>query len=228
MRVRSRWTVSQTGSVSVLIGAPNPSAAIGTETEAEADGSGADEEAAEENGGSGWGLKLAGGGTTGELEMGMDARGGEDGRAGRTAAEEGAAWMRLSISSMSDFPDERWSAMVSPWAWDCDIAASRARAPGLGARSRGRGRDVDESAGGGAPEANEGRRKKKMYATMGSDGTGCRNGDSPTRIGDLAWCLFGMLGYRWPTGRSGHGTAQPALEGLAWPGMACRDQFISE
>ena len=178
---------------------------IGMETDAE--GSGADEEAAEENGGSGWGLKLAGGGTTGELETGMDARGGEEGRAGRTAAEEGAAWMRLSISSMSDFPDERWSAMVSPWAWECDIAASRVRAPGLGARSRSRGRGVDQSAGGGAPEANEGRKKKKkMYATTGSDGTGCRNGDSPTRIGDLAWCLFSMLAMGGQ--RAGLGTAQ--------------------
>jgi hypothetical protein len=70
MRDRSRLTVSQTGSVSVLVGAPNPSAAMGMVTEAE--GSGADGE----NGGSGWGLGVDVGGTAGELEMGMDARGG--------------------------------------------------------------------------------------------------------------------------------------------------------
>jgi hypothetical protein len=124
MRDRSRLTVSQTGSVSVLVGAPNPSAAMGMETEAE--GSGADGE----NGGTGWGLGVDEGGTAGELEMGMDARGGDEGRAGRTTAAEGAALMRLSISSMSDLAEEGWSGIVSPWVgWEYDIAASRVRAP---------------------------------------------------------------------------------------------------
>jgi hypothetical protein len=63
----------------------------------------------------------------GEEETGMEARGGEGGRAGRTVAEEGAAWIRLSISSMSDCADEGWSGIVSPWL--CDMAAGVGRAP---------------------------------------------------------------------------------------------------
>jgi hypothetical protein len=42
----------------------------------------------------------------------METRGRDDGRVGRTDAEEGAAWMRLSISSMSDCVDEWWSRTV--------------------------------------------------------------------------------------------------------------------
>jgi hypothetical protein len=42
----------------------------------------------------------------GEEETGMEARGGEGGRAGRLVAEEGAAWIRLSSSSMSDYADD--------------------------------------------------------------------------------------------------------------------------
>jgi hypothetical protein len=51
----------------------------------------------------------------GELEMGMEAGGGEGGRAGRTVAvAEGASYMRLSISSMSDCADDAFSGIVSP------------------------------------------------------------------------------------------------------------------
>jgi hypothetical protein len=172
MRERSRLTVSQTGSVSVLVGAPNPSAAMGMGMVTEAEGSGAEGE----KGGTGRGLELAGGGTEGELEMGMDARGGDEGRAGSTAAAEGAALMRLSISSMSDLADEGWSGMVSPWVgWKCAMAASRVRAPGgrRAARSRGGWRDVDQSASG----RGGGGKKKRAITTTGSDGTGCGNGD---------------------------------------------------
>jgi hypothetical protein len=42
----------------------------------------------------------------------MEARGRDDDRAGWTEAEEGVAWMRLSISSMSDCVDEGWSKTV--------------------------------------------------------------------------------------------------------------------
>jgi hypothetical protein len=45
--------------------------------------------------------------------MGMEARGGEGGRAGSTVAE-GASYMRLSISSMSDCADDALSGIVSP------------------------------------------------------------------------------------------------------------------
>lgn len=123
MRARSRLTVSNTGSVSVLGGGPNPSPAMATETE---EGSGGDDDDAteeeEENGGScGLDPATGGGSRGGELETGIEARGGDGGRAGSTAAAEGgAAWMRLSISSMSDCADEEWSGMVSP----CDIAAA--------------------------------------------------------------------------------------------------------
>lgn len=57
----------------------------------------------------------------GEDEIGMEARGGLGGRAGRTVAELDwtLAWIRFSISSMSDWEDW-WRGMVSP----CDILAS--------------------------------------------------------------------------------------------------------
>lgn len=54
----------------------------------------------------------------GEDEIGMEARGGLGGRAGRTVAELDwtLAWIRFSISSMSDWEDW-WRGMVSL----CDI-----------------------------------------------------------------------------------------------------------
>ena len=112
MRARSRLTVSQTGSVSVLGGGPKPSEAMATETDAggAAAGGAWGTKMGTEEVGSG-GLEEAGGG---EEEMGMEARGGEGGRAGRTVAEGGASYMRLSISSMSDCADDALSGIVSP------------------------------------------------------------------------------------------------------------------
>jgi hypothetical protein len=59
----------------------------------------------------------------------MEARGGEAGRvAGRTAAGDGAALRRSSISSMSERADEGWSGTVSPRPWGMkEEAASRGR-----------------------------------------------------------------------------------------------------
>uniref|UniRef100_A0A0A9EC94 Uncharacterized protein n=1 Tax=Arundo donax TaxID=35708 RepID=A0A0A9EC94_ARUDO len=69
MRERSRLTVSQTGSVSVLGTGPNPSEAMGTAMEPVA---WAEADTAAENGR----LEVAGGGTgAGEVEMGMETRG---------------------------------------------------------------------------------------------------------------------------------------------------------
>jgi hypothetical protein len=134
MRAKSRLMVSHTGSVSVLGGDPNPSAPMGTETDA---GTGTGETETE------IGMEAAGkggfvgtGDGAGEEETGMEARVGDGGRAGSTVAGDGAAWMRLSISSMSDCADEGWSGIVSPWL--CDMAAgvrkARERAGGEGRR----------------------------------------------------------------------------------------------
>jgi len=117
MRAKSRLTVSHTGSVSVLGGGPNPLAPMGTETDA---GTGETEtEIGMEAAGRG-GFVGTGAGA-GEEDTGMEARVGDGGRAGSTVAGDGAAWMRLSISSMSDCADEGWSGIVSPWL--CDMAA---------------------------------------------------------------------------------------------------------
>jgi hypothetical protein len=118
MRARSRLTVSHTGSVSVLGGDPNPSEAMGTDTEADGSGGAGETEIGMEAPGSA-GFAGTGAGA-GDEETGIEARGGDGGRAGRTVLEEGAAWMRLSISSMSDCADEGWSGIVSPWF--CDMA----------------------------------------------------------------------------------------------------------
>ena len=105
-------------------GAPKPSAPMGTETEEDAGGTGETEIGMEAAGRGGFEGTGAG---AGEEETGMEARGGEGGRAGSTVAEEGAAWIRLSISSMSDCADDGWSGIVSPWL--CDMAAGVRRAP---------------------------------------------------------------------------------------------------
>ena len=105
-------------------GGPKPSAPMGTETEADAGGTGETEIGMEAAGRGGFEGTGAG---AGEEETGMEARGGEGGRAGSTVAEEGAAWIRLSISSMSDCADDGWSGIVSPWL--CDMAAGVRRAP---------------------------------------------------------------------------------------------------
>lgn len=109
---RSRFTVSQTGSVSVFGGDPNPDAGIlplGPEARGGRGGLGT----AEDTGGTSVVLGLVGGGRLdgmkvgggfGAEEMGMEARGGDGGRAGRTEVE----WelMRFSISSISDWDVE--------------------------------------------------------------------------------------------------------------------------
>jgi len=97
---------------------------MGTETEEDAGGTGETEIGMEAAGSGGFERTGAG---AGEEETGMEARGGEGGRAGSTVAEEGAAWIRLSISSMSDCADDGWSGIVSPWL--CDMAAGVRRAP---------------------------------------------------------------------------------------------------
>lgn len=107
---KSLLMVSQTGSVRVFGSEPNPETAIlplplvdprgggagavgtvgateGTEVGLGADGGGRLE-----------GMKEGGGGAE---DTGMEARGGEGGRAGRT--DEGFEWIRFSISSMSDW-----------------------------------------------------------------------------------------------------------------------------
>lgn len=146
IRDRSRFTVSHTGSVSVFGTDPKPSAPIppwslppgGTAAAADATLTPSD------GGGSGGAPAVAGlagrkGGGAGEEETGMEARGGEGGRAGRTVAE-GAALMRLSISSMSDW-EEGWRGMVSPW--DIVVGGGGARVPArdLGFR-RGGGKEI--------------------------------------------------------------------------------------
>lgn len=124
----SRFTVSQTGSVSVFGPGPNPVASKpcrappllagsgGGGAEGAAGGAAAGTEgtnfwAAEEGlrGGSG-GMEE---GRKGEEETGIWARAGLGGRAGRTVA-----FMRFSISSMSDW-EEAWRGTVS--LWECDI-----------------------------------------------------------------------------------------------------------
>lgn len=108
---KSLLTVSQTGSVRVFGGEPNPAAAIpppplvdpsggeieglGTVEATEGTGVGL----GTVGGGRLDGMKAAGGG--GAEDTGMEARGGDGGRAGRTG--EGLEWMRFSISSMSDW-----------------------------------------------------------------------------------------------------------------------------
>lgn len=121
---RSRFTVSHTGSVSVVGVDPNPLEPMvvrGAASEVKAGGGGA-----EGTGGTFWLVGGAGGGSAdwmkGEEETGI--RGGLGGRAGRTVA--GPAWtlslMRFSISSMSDW-EEGWRGMVSlsELEWLCDI-----------------------------------------------------------------------------------------------------------
>lgn len=109
---KSRLMVSQTGSVRVFGGEPKPDPAIlllvidprgggigglgaaaGVTGAAEIKGVGL----GMEGGGRLEGMNGGGGGLE---ETGMEARGGDGGRAGRT--EEGYEWMRFSISSMSD------------------------------------------------------------------------------------------------------------------------------
>jgi hypothetical protein len=119
MRAKSRFTVSHTGSVSVLGGGPNPSAPMGTETDVRTGET--ETEIGMEAAGRGGFVGTGAGANAGEEDTGMEARVGDGGRAGRTVAGDGAAWMRLSISSMSDCADEGWSGIVSPWL--CDMAA---------------------------------------------------------------------------------------------------------
>jgi hypothetical protein len=119
MRLRSRLTVSQTGSVSVSVSGPNPSEPMGTTTEPEP---GANAESA-----AGLAAETMVGAEE-EEEMGMEARGGEAGSvAGSTAAGDGEALRRSSISSMSERADEGWSGTVSPrpWGCGCHMAAGR-------------------------------------------------------------------------------------------------------
>jgi hypothetical protein len=145
MRAKSRLMVSHTGSVSVLGGDPNPSAPMGTETDA-GTGTGETEIGMEAAGKGGF---VGTGAGAGEEDTGMEARVGDGGRAGSTVAGDGAAWMRLSISSMSDCADEGWSGIVSPWL--CDMAAderkTRERA-GEGRRIWGAVTPVRDLAGG--------------------------------------------------------------------------------
>ena len=121
---RSRFTVSQTGSVSVFGAGPNPVGAGRDDEEEEVGrsvggtGRGTDGTFCLEEGGRLEGMKGEG---EGEDEIGMEARGGLGGRAGRTVA--GPDWtlalIRFSISSMSDW-DEGCKGMVS-LCWPCDI-----------------------------------------------------------------------------------------------------------
>lgn len=117
---KSRFTVSQTGSVSVLGGDPNPEGTIPGPLLAEGMGGGA---------GTDGGFCLeeaegAGGGRfdwmNGEDETGIEARVGLGGLAGSTVM--GPDWtlalIRFSISSMSDW-EEGWSGTVS--RSECDI-----------------------------------------------------------------------------------------------------------
>lgn len=117
---KSRFTVSQTGSVSVLGGDPNPEGTIPGPVLAEGMGGGA---------GTDGGFCLeeaegAGGGRfdwmNGEDETGIEARVGLGGLAGSTVV--GPDWtlalIRFSISSMSDW-EEGWSGTVS--RSECDI-----------------------------------------------------------------------------------------------------------
>lgn len=63
-------------------------------------------------------------GMKGEWFMGMEARGEERGRAERTVVGPPPMWIRVSISSMSDWEDG-WRGMVSLADWDifflCDL-----------------------------------------------------------------------------------------------------------
>lgn len=109
---RSLFTVSQTGSVNVLGAGPNPDEAIGGTPPVVGrapveGGNGGSEETGGTTGGTGLGFGCVETGGTGagrgEEETGIEARGGEGGRAGSTVEGYGCEFMRFSISSMSDW-----------------------------------------------------------------------------------------------------------------------------